>query len=137
MIVEEIRVLCDVRKNAYSQKYGFSKTPLERACVGVVIQYIHISALGIESNKRQNLQSLKDYDVLFDEYEKYILSNRTDELSFIDNLLKNSRVALTCFEKPLKQCHRSRVANKLLEISDDNYTFKQKVEISIPLWEPH
>lgn len=88
VIVEEIRVLCDVRKNAYSQKYGFSKTPLERACVGVVIQYIHISALGIESNKRQNLQSVKDYDVLFDEYEEYILSNRTDELSFIDNLLK-------------------------------------------------
>ena len=32
LIINDVNVLCDVRKNAYSQKYGFSKQTLELAC---------------------------------------------------------------------------------------------------------
>ncbi|MCS2389053.1 DUF488 domain-containing protein [Bacteroides thetaiotaomicron] len=62
-------MLCDVRKNAYSQKYGFSKGQLEKACTGVGIKYIHIPQLGIESEQRQDLKSQKDYEILFESYE--------------------------------------------------------------------
>ena len=64
LIINDIHVLCDVRKNAYSQKYGFSKSQLEKACKGVGIQYIHIPQLGIDSEQRQDLKSQKDYDNL-------------------------------------------------------------------------
>ncbi|MGC3977651.1 MAG: DUF488 domain-containing protein [Paludibacteraceae bacterium] len=76
LIINDVHVLCDVRKNAYSQKYGFSKAQLKTACDGVGIQYIHIPELGIESEKRQELKSQKDYDVLFDNYEKTTLKKQ-------------------------------------------------------------
>ncbi len=66
-------MLCDVRKNAYSQKYGFSKSQLQKACEGVGISYIHMPELGINSDKRQHLISQSDYDLLFEDYEKNTL----------------------------------------------------------------
>jgi uncharacterized protein (DUF488 family) len=35
LIINDIKILCDVRKNAFSQKYGFSKSQLRTACEGV------------------------------------------------------------------------------------------------------
>jgi len=46
LIISDIKVLCDVRKNAFSQKYGFSKSQLEAACKGVGIMYEHLPKLG-------------------------------------------------------------------------------------------
>lgn len=49
LIKNNIKVLCDVRKNALSMKYGFSKSQLKNACNGVGIEYIHIPEVGIDS----------------------------------------------------------------------------------------
>lgn len=126
LIIEDIHVLCDVRKNAYSQKYGFSKSQLEKACKGVGIEYIHIPDLGIVSDKRQELKTQKDYDLLFSDYEKTVLPYQIKSLLFIYNMIiQEGRVALTCFEKDPKQCHRTRVANALMKLSNKEYTLKQ------------
>ena len=74
LIINNVHVLCDVRKNAYSQKYGFSKKTLELACKGADIEYIHIPALGIVSDKRQELRTQADYDILFQEYKETTLA---------------------------------------------------------------
>lgn len=125
LIINDVHVLCDVRKNAYSQKYGFSKSQLQKACDGVGIKYIHIPELGIESEKRQELKSQKDYDVLFDNYEKSTLkTNHTALLRIREMIDFEKRVALTCFEKNPMQCHRTRVANALMHLPDISYTFK-------------
>jgi uncharacterized protein (DUF488 family) len=125
LIINDVRTLCDVRKNAYSQKYGFSKSQLQKACEGVGINYIHIPELGIESDKRQDLRSQKDYDLLFEQFEKTTLKRNTAALLKVRKLIeKDKRVALTCFEKDPAQCHRTRVANELLKLSDINYTYK-------------
>jgi len=123
LIYNDIRTLCDVRKNAYSQKYGFSKKTLKAACEGVGIRYLHISDLGIESGKRENLHSQSDYDTLFEEYEESVLKDNEQSILFIRNLLQNDkRLALTCFEKDPLQCHRSRIAKRLMQEIDNNYT---------------
>lgn len=112
LIQENVKVLCDVRKNPLSRKYGFSKKTLQNACKSVNIKYFHLPELGIISEKRKNLNSQSDYDDLLDEYEQYVIPNQQKALKFISNLLNNySRVALTCFESLPKQCHRTRVAN--------------------------
>ena len=123
LIINDIKVLCDVRKNAFSQKYGFSKSQLEAACNGVDILYIHIPDLGIKSEYRQNLMSQKDYDILFEKYEKIVLQANPNAIKQIFELLKeNKRVALTCFEKDPQQCHRSRIAKKLMTLNNKDYT---------------
>lgn len=125
LIINDVRVLCDVRKNAYSQKYGFSKSQLQKACLGVGIQYIHIPDLGIESDQRNELNSQADYDRLFERYEQTTLAKNRSALLQVKSLIESEkRVALTCFEKDPQQCHRTRVANALMQFRDINYTFK-------------
>ncbi len=125
LILNDVHILCDVRKNAYSQKYGFSKSQLETACKGVGIKYVHVPQLGIESDKRRDLRSQRDYDLLFDEYERTTLKSNTEALEYVRNLIRtDKRVALTCFEKDPKQCHRSRVAKALMNYKDKDYTLK-------------
>ena len=106
LIINDVHVLCDVRKNAYSQKYGFSKKTLELACKGTNIEYIHIPDLGIVSDKRQELNTQADYDALFNEYKQTTLIDNNKSILYIRDLLdKYKSVALTCFEKDPKQCH--------------------------------
>lgn len=126
LIIEDVHVLCDVRKNAYSQKYGFSKSQLEKACKGVGIEYVHVPDLGINSDKRQNLNTQKDYDMLFSEYERTVLPFCTASLDYIFGLIETKgRVALTCFEKDPKQCHRTKIAYALMKYANKDYTLNQ------------
>lgn len=128
LIIEDIHVLCDVRKNAYSQKYGFSKSQLEKACSGVGIEYVHVPDLGITSDKRQDLRSQKDYDILFSDYERTVLPYQKESLDYIFSLIEDrGRVALTCFERNPKQCHRSRIANALMKYTNRDFSLNQIV----------
>ena len=123
LLRNDVRVLCDVRKNAYSQKFGFSKAQLVKACDGAGIRYEHMPNLGIVSEKRKDLKTQSDYDKLFDEYESTTLIAARNELNHLFTLLQSDkRIALTCFELDPLQCHRSRIANKLMSISQCNYT---------------
>ena len=122
LIIEDIHLLCDVRKNAYSQKYGFSKSQLQKACEGVGITYIHVPDLGINSDKRQTLHTQADYDKLFTEYEMTTLRTKQQALLYvIDILNRYKRIALTCFEKDPKQCHRTHVANAIVRATNNEY----------------
>lgn len=125
LIINDVRLLCDVRKNAFSQKYGFSKSQLAMACTGVGIKYVHVPQLGIESEKRENLRSQRDYDILFDEYEHTTLTQNIEVLLYVRGLIDtHKRIALTCFERDPKQCHRSRVAKALMQLPNRNYSIK-------------
>lgn len=125
LIINDVHLLCDVRKNAYSQKYGFSKSQLEKACVGVGIKYVHIPQLGIESEFRQDLRSQKDYDNLFEFYEKNTLKQNQEYLLKVRGLIDSEkRIALTCFEHNPKECHRARVAKHLMLLPDIKYELK-------------
>lgn len=112
LIQQNIKILCDVRKNPLSRKYGFAKKTLQNACESVNIRYIHLPELGIVSEKRKNLNTQIDYDKLFVDYEKEVLPNQQKEIKLIHSLIKTyGRVALTCYEALPIQCHRTRVAN--------------------------
>lgn len=117
LIINNVSLLCDVRKNPLSMKYGFSKNQLRNACESIGINYIHIPELGINSEKRTDLNSMKDYEKLFDEYEKTTLIENKDQLKKILDLTHQyQRIAITCFEKEPCMCHRSRVANSLKKL---------------------
>lgn len=65
LLKSAVTVLCDVRRNPMSRKYGFAKSTLSSACTGVGIRYEHLPELGIASEFRQHLRSQEDYDALF------------------------------------------------------------------------
>lgn len=113
-----VTLLCDVRRNPLSRKYGFSKATLSKACEGVGIRYEHVPELGIASDQRRNLETQEDYDALFMVYERDYLPLQKTALERIRHWLtgEKQRVALTCFEEMPHQCHRHCVS-KVLERS--------------------
>ncbi|MDR0676902.1 MAG: DUF488 domain-containing protein, partial [Elusimicrobiota bacterium] len=111
LIKNNVKIVVDVRKNAFSMKHNFKKNILSNSLDKMNIKYIHIPELGIESQDRKNLKSMQDYKELFNYYEKKSLSKKNKELKILYNLIKkNSRIALTCFEKDYNMCHRSIIA---------------------------
>ena len=109
-----VTLLCDVRRNPLSRKYGFSKSTLSKGCEGVGIRYEHLPELGIASEERRELHTQADYDALFAVYERESLPKQSEALAKIRGwIAAGDRVALTCFERLPEQCHRHCVADAL------------------------
>lgn len=118
-----VTLLCDVRRNPLSRKYGFSKATLSKACEGLSIRYEHLPELGIPSDARRDLRTQAQYDRLFAEYEAENLPRQTNALSRIrSSVERGERVALTCFERLHQQCHRHCIAEELERIGGGTLT---------------
>jgi uncharacterized protein (DUF488 family) len=125
LIKNNVHVLVDVRKNALSMKFGFSKSHLKRFCESVGIEYIHFPDVGIFSEKRQSLNTQKDYDELFEEYKSSCLTNTLSvQHSILEILRNNRRIALTCFEANICQCHRKPLAESLTKLANNEFQLK-------------
>lgn len=110
LISHDVRLLCDVRNNPLSRKFGFSKDMLSHLLPKLGIKYIHIPELGIVSENRNNLETKSDYVQLFKAYRK-TLPQKKESLERLSGLLdQHKRVALTCFEKQHDSCHRHCVS---------------------------
>ena len=124
LLRSSVTILCDVRRNAFSRKYGFSKATLAGACNGVGIRYEHLPELGVESRFRRDLETQADFDALFKMYERRILPRRGDALGKIRAWLQSGEsVALTCYEREAGQCHRHCVADVLHRMLDQGDLF--------------
>ncbi|HZY39873.1 MAG TPA: DUF488 domain-containing protein [Mucilaginibacter sp.] len=125
LIRNSVQVLVDVRKNPLSMKYGFSKSLLKRFCENVGVQYVHFPEVGIESDQRQKLNCQKDYDDLFKRYKTDNLNKTVPVQSAIFNILKsNKRIALTCFESNICQCHRKPLAEAIAALPGFSFQIK-------------
>mgnify|MGYP000160520634 CR=1 FL=1 len=114
LLRDGVTLLCDVRRNPLSRKYGFSKGTLSKACEGVGLRYEHLPELGIASEERQALHTQADYEELFARYERQTLPGQRAALESIRAwVAAGERVALTCFERRPEQCHRHCVAAAL------------------------
>ena len=109
-----VTILCDVRRNAISRKFGFSKDTLARGCTEVGIRYEHLPELGIASEQRQGLETQADVDDLFEVYERDCLPRQGPAIAKIRAWFRSGeRVALTCYERLPYQCHRHCLAEAL------------------------
>ena len=125
LIKNDVKLLVDVRKNALSQKYGFSKSSLAKFCESVGISYIHIPEVGIISEKRQELNTQSDYDQLFLDYKQTTIQSTSNyQKNILDLLVKYKRIALTCFEANICQCHRKPLSEAISNLKDFKYELK-------------
>ena len=111
---EGVSILCDVRRNPLSRKYGFSKGTLSKVCAGLGIRYEHLPELGVASENRRGLDSASDYKRLFALYRAAVLPSQSLALEQIASwVAAGHRVALTCYEEAPTLCHRHCVAEAL------------------------
>ena len=113
LIKNNIQLLCDVRKNPLSRKFGFSKGTLSTVLPKLGIKYYHFPELGIVSEKRLNLNSDEDYRKLFKIYQKSLPDNYKSLKRIYELLRKYNRIALTCFENQPQYCHRHCISDYL------------------------
>jgi uncharacterized protein (DUF488 family) len=122
LIKNGVRLLVDVRSNPLSMKFGFSKSQLKRYCESLNIEYVHIPEVGITSDQRQELNTQADYDHLFKKYKKETLNKTQSTQEYIVSLLENyQKIALTCFEADICQCHRKHLADAIVHLPQFKY----------------
>lgn len=125
LVKHDIRVLVDVRNNPVSQKFGFSKSLLQRYCADLQIEYRHLPELGIQSEDRRELHTQKDYDDLFAAYRSGTLTRTREAQNRLLDLLRDKhRIALTCFEADICRCHRKSLAEAIGSLPGFDYSIQ-------------
>lgn len=122
LLKDGVTLLCDVRRNPLSRKYGFSKRTLSSSCESLGIRYEHLPELGIDGERRRDLENQADYDALFLDYKRDDLPKQRKALDLICQWVRGGeRVALTCYENEPRQCHRHCVADALKRTASDDW----------------
>ena len=107
----KVDLLVDTRAVAASRRPGFSKRQLAASLDENGIAYLHLQRLGTPAEGRQAARA-GDTDTLWRIYDKHIKTPEAQAaLSELIALIKaGKRIALLCYERDPKQCHRSRIA---------------------------
>ncbi len=105
-----IELLVDTRAVAASRRPGFSKRQLAASLDEAGIGYLHLQKLGTPAEGRAAARA-GDLDKLWRIYDKHIKTPEPQEaLDELVSLLKSGkRVALLCYCRDPKTCHRSRI----------------------------
>jgi len=123
----KVDLLVDTRAVAASRRPGFSKRQLAASLDEHGIAYVHLQKLGTPAEGRAAARS-GDTDTLWRIYDKHIKkAEPQQELDELVKLIKSGkRIALLCYCRDPKTCHRSRVVANLKK------RMRVKVEDLIP-----
>jgi uncharacterized protein (DUF488 family) len=105
--------LIDVRAVPVSRKKGFSKNRLSEALRDVGIRYTHLQALGDPKEGRDAMKR-GDYSGFLEIFTRHL--QRSEAIIAIEQaaqLALQDNVALMCYERDPKECHRTIVAQKM------------------------
>ena len=123
----KIDLLVDTRAVAASRRPGFSKRQLAAALDEAGIAYIHLQKLGTPAEGREAARS-GDFDTLWRIYDKHM--EKPEPRQALDELVglikSRQRVALLCYCRDPKSCHRSRIVARVKK------RMRVKVEDLIP-----
>jgi uncharacterized protein (DUF488 family) len=110
----KIELLVDTRAVAASRRPGFSKRQLAAALDEEGIAYVHLQKLGTPAEGRAAARN-GDTDTLWRIYDKHIKSvDAQSELRELIALIKSGkRIALLCYCRDPKTCHRSRIVSNV------------------------
>jgi uncharacterized protein (DUF488 family) len=110
----DVRLLLDVRELPLSRRAGFSKRSLAAAMERAGIKYQHDRRLGAPKPIRTALRETGDWKTYFAHFEAYLDTQREVIKEHAET--RNACIALLCYERDPKQCHRSVVARHLQEV---------------------
>ncbi len=108
----EVETLVDVRLTPISRKRGFSKTALTEALRSAGIEYVHEPDLGNPKDNRDGFRK-----GLASARERYRDSLDNGAASTYEATIERAlgeRVALLCFERDHRECHRSCITDRAI-----------------------
>ena len=111
----KVELLIDVRAVAASRRPGFSKTALSGALAQRGIDYLHLRPLGTPAAGRQAARAGRTAEMRAIYADQ--LETPEAELAMVRALAEagGRRAALLCFEREAGGCHRSMLAERMLD----------------------
>lgn len=109
-----VELLVDVRIRAQSRKPGFSKSTLASELARADIDYEHLRDLGTPLEIRARFRA-GEIAPARDEYRAYLREDPAAMLALqrLVDLVVERRVALLCFERDVRDCHRFVICEEL------------------------
>jgi uncharacterized protein (DUF488 family) len=118
MAASGITTVVDVRDLPLSRKRGFSKNALAALLADSGVEYVHERRLGNPKELRDYVKSGGDWCWFADAFRER-LAVADDALDSVLVLIERGEVVcLLCFEADVSRCHRSLVAEALVERAD-------------------
>ena len=117
LIKHNIKYVLDVRELPLSRKKGFSKKVFAQHLSQEKIHYYHMKELGTPKDLREKLKRDQDYTYFFRAVNRHLEEN-TIHLKTVQHLVEENKCCLMCFEHEADKCHRSLIAQKIVESSD-------------------
>ncbi len=109
-----VEVLADVRALPLSRRPGFSKSSLAASAREAGIEYVHFKALGTPADGRAAARR-NDHSALERIYEGQLeLPEAIAAGAILADLAKERNVALLCYEREARGCHRSLLRQAVL-----------------------
>ena len=115
LILRDIKILIDVRRNPLSRRREFCKNNLIAALEEVGISYVSLKEVGIPSQNRKDLLSIGKRDELFLWYKETILPDCYLSAQRVANIVDKNNAVLMCYEHDHNTCHRTIFANYCLD----------------------
>src|SRR5687767_9636017 len=103
-----VTTLLDIREFAGSRRKGFAKTALRENLADAGIHYRHEPALGSPRDIRHRLRQDGRLDQFFRDFDRYLATQRPLLRQLVNEL--SGTVALLCYERDYRMCHRKSVA---------------------------
>ena len=110
-----VTMLLDIREIATSRRKGFAKTALTEHLTRAGIAYRHERDLGSPRDIRNRLREDGSYERFFLDFDRY-LDTQGDLLANLAHELTGT-VALLCYERDYRECHRRSVAAALEKLT--------------------
>jgi len=107
----KIDLVVDTRAVAASRRAGFSKRQLAAALNDCGIEYIHLQKLGTPADGRKAARA-GDLKALWRIYERHFRKPEAQAAfgELLELIGSNRRIALLCYCRDPRACHRSRIA---------------------------
>jgi uncharacterized protein (DUF488 family) len=113
MIRYKIDIVVDVRKNPRSMNFEYNTAYLEKSLKRIRVEYRVAPQLGIPTGYREDLSTTQQREELFAWYRESILSGEERTLQALSAEAQTHRIALLCFERDHRECHRGVIGEEL------------------------
>lgn len=111
LVSQKVKLLIDVRANAWSQRPEFRKTALQNKLEQCGILYFHLKIAGNPYKPKKGEQL--GFNECAGKYLEYLNQNPVIVETLESMVVKNDNCVLLCFEADPNQCHRSLLLNAL------------------------
>jgi uncharacterized protein (DUF488 family) len=109
-----IKQVVDVRELPLSRRPGFSKSVLADKLQSSGIVYRHLRDMGSPRELRHAYREDGDVTSFMSSYSTY-LDSRQESFELLRALVLATKSAILCYEQDYQACHRSVLANRLVE----------------------